>query len=70
VNCNNRKNIMEVSVVAEMTVRNLRFVGLTESTLVLPPLTVPLQPHALPCSRRFSVSFMWKVDDIILFFNS
>ncbi|KAG0580510.1 hypothetical protein KC19_4G178800 [Ceratodon purpureus] len=55
VNCNNRKNIMEVSVVAEMTVRNLRFVGLTESTLVLPPLTVPVQPKALPCSRRFSV---------------
>jgi len=57
VNCNNRKNIMEVSVVAEMTVRNLRFMGLTESALVLPPLTVPLQPCALPCSRKFSVRF-------------
>ena len=67
VNCNNRKNIMEVSVVAEMTVRNLRFVGLNDSTLVLPPLTVPLQPHALLCSRRFSVRFRWKVDAILLF---
>lgn len=61
MNCNNRKNIMEVSIVAEMTVRNLRFVGLTESALVLPPLTVPLQPLAPPCSRRFSVSFRCKV---------
>lgn len=69
VNCNNRKNIMEVSVVAEMTVRNLRFVGLTESTLVLPPLTVPLQPHAMPCSRRFSVSFRCKLM-MLSFFSS
>ncbi|XP_024373820.1 uncharacterized protein [Physcomitrium patens] len=55
VNCNNRKNIMEVSIFAEMTVRNLRFVGLTDSIVTLPPLTVPLQPNTPPCSRRFSV---------------
>lgn len=70
MNCNNRKNIMEASVIAEMTVRNLRFMGLNESTLVLPPLTVPLQPHALHCNRRFSVSSRWNVDDVVLLFGS
>ena len=68
VNCNNCKNIMEVSVVVEMTVCNLRFVGLNDSTLILPPLTMHLQPHALLCSRKFSVRFRWKVDDAILLF--
>ncbi|XP_024391254.1 uncharacterized protein [Physcomitrium patens] len=55
VNCNNAKNSMKIIVVAEMTVRNLRFIGLTESALVLPPLTVPLQSNAQHCSRRLSV---------------
>lgn len=56
-NLKNAKNSMEVTVVAEMTVRNLRFLGLTESSLILPPLTVPSQRNAQHSSRRFSVSF-------------
>ncbi|BBM97058.1 hypothetical protein MPTK1_1g02700 [Marchantia polymorpha subsp. ruderalis] len=55
LNCNNPQNLMELTVEAEMTVCNLRFGGLTESALLLPPLTLPALPSAPPCITQFMV---------------
>ncbi|KAL3702130.1 hypothetical protein R1sor_020152 [Riccia sorocarpa] len=55
LNCNNPRNVMELTVEAEMTVCNLRLGGLIESSLLLPPLTLPALPSAPPCVTQFTV---------------
>ncbi|KAL2649598.1 hypothetical protein R1flu_017726 [Riccia fluitans] len=55
LNCNNPQNVMQLTVEAEMTVCNLLLGGLIESSLLLPPLTLPALPSAPPCITQFTV---------------
>ncbi|RKO93087.1 hypothetical protein BDK51DRAFT_24729, partial [Blyttiomyces helicus] len=55
VNVFNPRNTMSLSVVAQLTLVELRFERLVSGELVLPALTHPHLPAALPCDTWFTV---------------